>query len=255
MILSIVTINYNNLDGLKKTFNSLQIQKNINKYEYEYIVIDGLSTDGSHEEIKENNVISKYIIEKDDGIADAFNKGIDVAGGKYIYFLNSGDIFYNDNSLEFMLNQIKDNNYDILINKIAMVNEKDKMLNIVGSSIDLNKQRYRNYLPHQGMIIKKELFNKYGLYDKQYRLGMDYEWSVRLLKDSKKLKIKFLDKVICRMLEGGISQTQYVGTFMAYHRARVKNKIMISPVSYMISLFFIVKRSVGIWSRKWLIKN
>lgn len=250
MILSIVTINYNNVYGLKKTFSSLQNQKNINHNEYEYLVIDGLSEDGSQEEIKRNNIITNYKIEKDDGIADAFNKGINMAIGKYVYFLNSGDIFYDINSLSFILNELKNNNYDILINKVAMVDNDNNILNLVGTKIALAKQKYRNYLPHQGMFIKKELFIKYGSYDKNYRLGMDYEWSIRMLQDINEINIKFLDMIICKMLEGGVSQTHYIGTFKAYHRARVKNKIMLPLVSYLISLFFIIKRSIGIWSRK-----
>ena len=130
--------------------------------------------------------------------------------------------------------------------------DKGDVLNIVGKEIDLSKQKYRNYLPHQGMIIKKSLFDRHGLYDIDYRLGMDYEWSVRLLKDKEKLNIKFTDEIVCNMLEGGVSQTSYVGTFMAYHSARMNNKVMNLLASYMISIFFIIRRSGGIWLRKLL---
>lgn len=249
MILSIVTINYNNLEGLQKTFDSLSKQKLQYASEYEYIVIDGLSTDGSGEEVKNSKIVNKYKIEKDKGIADAFNKGIQLASGEYIYFLNSGDTFYDENSLDNIMTELINNDYDILISKVAMVDKNNKISRIVGKQIDLKKQIYRNYLPHQGMMIKKSLFDNYGNYNKDYRLGMDYEWSLRLLKDRRTLEIKFNDNVVCKMLEGGVSQTRYVGTFIAYHRARKKNNSLNTICSYAVSLFFIVKRSFGLCFR------
>jgi len=251
ILLSIITINYNNENGLLQTINSIQKQK-INKdylNKYEYIVIDGFSNDTSIEIIKNSKVINKYLIERDEGIADAFNKGIDLSSGKYLYFLNSGDIFYENSTLSNIVKDIKTFDVDILINKIAMVDENKNIKNIAGKSINLKKQKYRKYLPHQGMLIKKDLFNRYGKYDINYRLGMDYEWSLRLLKDIDKLKIKFDDKVVCKMLEGGISQTRYKDSFIAYHKARVKNDIMNKNISYLISVFFIIKRSAGLWVR------
>ena len=96
MKLSIVTINYNNKEGLEKTIESMANQKSDDNYEFEYLVIDGLSSDGSCELIKDNSIITKYKIENDNGIADAFNKGIELANGEYLYFLNSGDVFFDD---------------------------------------------------------------------------------------------------------------------------------------------------------------
>jgi glycosyltransferase involved in cell wall biosynthesis len=250
MKLSIVTINYNNIVGLEETIGSINKQIGINKKDFEYIVIDGLSGDGSQNIIKQSNIITGYKIEKDDGIADAFNKGISLASGEYLYFLNSGDIFYNENSLSNLINKLETNNCSLLIGKVAMVNNNNEILMIVGEEIDFEKQVYRNYLPHQGMLIKKFFFDKYGNYDREYRLGMDYEWSTRLIKDYYKLNIKFIDDVVCRMLEGGVSQTRYMDTFMAYHKARVKNKIINKYYSYIISVFFIVRRSFGLWLKR-----
>ena len=252
MKLSIITINYDNKVGLEKTIESVANQDIVNNLEFEYIAVDGLSNDGSRELIKKSSIITKYKIEKDNGIADAFNKGISQSNGEYLYFLNSGDVFYDSESLQYILNSLDKN--DIYIYKVAMVDEKGAILNIVGKSIGLSKQKYRNYLPHQGMLIKRGIFDKYGKYDIDYRLGMDYEWSTRLIKDSKKLSIEFIDKPISKMLNGGVSQTKFVGTFMAYHKARIKNKIMNVALSYMISFFFVVRRSVGLWFRK-LVKS
>lgn len=245
MKLSIITINYNNIEGLKKTIESVQNQKLQNTHEFEYIVIDGLSIDGSQELIKQSNIITKYKIEKDEGIADAFNKGIKLARGEYLYFLNSGDVFYDDESLNTIVTNINNSPQDIFIYKMVKVDSNENIVNYSNGKFNFKKQILRNYFPHQGMIIKSELFDTYGKYDKHYRLGMDYEWSLRLLKDCTNLNIKFLGNVICKMLHGGVSQTNYAGTFMAYHNARVKHKIMNGQISYLISVFYILKRFVG----------
>ncbi|MDC0376033.1 glycosyltransferase [Pelagibacteraceae bacterium] len=252
MKLSIITINYNNKNGLKKTISSLKNQKNIKRHNYEYIVIDGFSNDGSANLIRKNKFITNYKIEKDKGIADAFNKGINLAKGKYVYFLNSADTLYDDYSLKKILKILNDK--DIYIFKIVVVDKKKNIINESNNFISLAKQKYRNYLPHQGMIIKKTLFQKYGKYDVSYKFGMDYEWSTRLINDTKNLKIYFLNKLIAKMINDGVSLKHYVKTFMSYHKARVKNDIINSIYSLIISIFFILKRSAGLSLRKSLNK-
>ncbi|MEY2702436.1 MAG: hypothetical protein RLY43_1069, partial [Bacteroidota bacterium] len=96
-IISIVTINYNNLNGLINTVNSVFNQSNNN---FQYVIIDGNSTDGSKEFLQSlfhDNI--KIISESDSGIYNAFNKGIQNSSGQYILFLNSGDVLYDSNSI------------------------------------------------------------------------------------------------------------------------------------------------------------
>jgi glycosyltransferase involved in cell wall biosynthesis len=97
MKITIITINYNNLIGLKKTFDSVKSQFFMN---YEYIIIDGGSTDGSKEYLIENsNQIDYWVCELDKGVYHAMNKGLIVATGEYVIFMNSGDVFYNNHVL------------------------------------------------------------------------------------------------------------------------------------------------------------
>lgn len=96
-IISIITINYNNKVGLKKTIESV-IQQDFNSFEF--IVIDGGSTDGSYDVIQEyRNYIDYWVSEPDKGIYNAMNKGITIARGEYCNFMNSGDFFYDKNVL------------------------------------------------------------------------------------------------------------------------------------------------------------
>ena len=101
MKLSVITVNYNNITGLKKTFESVFCQTN---KEFEYIVIDGASVDGSVDEIIAHKAdIEYYVSEPDRGVYDAMNKGIKVATGDYCVFMNSGDCFYSDDVVEAAL--------------------------------------------------------------------------------------------------------------------------------------------------------
>ena len=97
MKFTVITINYNNADGLRQTILSVVGQT---CDDYEYVIIDGGSTDGSVEVIKEReDKISYWVSEKDGGIYNAMNKGVKAARGEYLIFMNSGDIFYDNKVL------------------------------------------------------------------------------------------------------------------------------------------------------------
>jgi len=121
MKLSIITINYNNASGLRKTVESVLSQST---HDFEYIVVDGGSTDGSVEYLESQNSELKtqnfsFISEKDNGIYNAMNKGIRMAQGEYLHFLNSGDWLADEKVVENMLKTLPD--CDIYVgNKIAV---------------------------------------------------------------------------------------------------------------------------------------
>lgn len=120
MRFSIITVNYNNCDGLNKTILSVINQ---NYKDYEFIVIDGGSTDGSVDIIKlHESYITYWISEKDDGIYQAMNKGIRQAKGEYLNFMNSGDTFFDADVLNNVEKELS--NYDIVIGKEFHQNPK-----------------------------------------------------------------------------------------------------------------------------------
>ena len=178
MKLSIITINFNNFDGLQKTIESIVSQT---MRDFEWIVIDGGSTDGSKELIEKNE---QYIVywcsEPDKGVYDAMNKGVLRAKGEYCLFLNSGDYLLNENVLMnvFSVNRQK----DILIGWIERIIKGKRILDKGFNTDDITiRHLLRNSLPHQATFIKRDLFKKYGLYDDTLKIVSDWKFFMQCI--------------------------------------------------------------------------
>lgn len=171
-ILSIITINLNNSKGLEKTMKSVFDQTS---KEFEYIVIDGASTDGSLELIKQyDDKISYWVSERDSGIYAAMNKGIAKAQGKYLQFLNSGDYLVNESTIENVIRTLS----DCSIYYGNMIKIKANKKTYRNSRVDTNSflSFYRGSLNHSPAFIKKELFDKYGLFDEKLKIVSDWKF-------------------------------------------------------------------------------
>ena len=178
MRLSIITINYNNCEGLQKTIKSVVSQS---FRDFEWIVIDGGSTDGSKELIEEHaESMAYHVSEPDRGIYHAMNKGIIQAKGEYCLFLNSGDYLLNDNVLQevFLLHHHK----DILIGWIERYKNGKRILDKGFDTDEITiRHLLRNSLPHQATFIKKELFDCYGLYDETLKIVSDWKFFMQCI--------------------------------------------------------------------------
>lgn len=193
-MITIITINYNNKLGLLKTLNSIQMLSNKND-SFELVIIDGGSTDGSLDIIESfKDIIDYSISEKDAGIFDAMNKGMNRSSHDWVIFMNSGDVFSSNFSLSYIPKEWLESDCNLIYgNKI----ENEKSI----------KPMNRNFLEygiihacHQAMFIR----NKYQ-YDLRYKIYGDYELVSRLylLGES---KFRYLDVDICQREEGGISR-------------------------------------------------
>lgn len=173
--ISIITINYNDAIGLEKTILSVLNQT---YSDFEYIVIDGNSTDGSKEVIqKYQNKINYWVSEPDKGIYNAMNKGINAATGDYLLFMNSGDVLIDDKKiLTICAEKLKE---DIVAFDCFL--EKDNKT--VGRRTHIENPTlfyvYKNGFKHQSTFIKKSLFEKLGLYNESYKIAGDYEFWIR----------------------------------------------------------------------------
>lgn len=181
MKLSIITINWNNAEGLRETMESVMGQS---CQEFEYLVIDGGSTDGSVEVIKhfDGQPNLRWVSEKDKGIYNAMNKGIRMATGEYLHFLNSGDTLVDKDVVKKMLAEVEKNGQpEIMIGNLRMKH---------GDSIVLRTNRvkqitlwrlYSGSLNHPASYIKKMLFEQYGLYDEGLKIVSDWKWFLQVI--------------------------------------------------------------------------
>ena len=195
---SIITINYNNLAGLKKTRESIVCQTYDN---YEWIVIDGGSTDGAKEFLQEHaDEMSYWCSEKDSGVYNAQNKGTSRASGDYCIFMNSGDSFYSEDVLEKVFSVI--HNDDVLYGDWVRVFPDGKTRYIEPS----NKADYAFFfvdnICHQAMFIKTSLL-KESPYDESYRLYADWaKWTEFAYKGK---TFKYIHQRICYFMMDGMS--------------------------------------------------
>lgn len=191
---SIITINLNNQEGLRKTIESIVSQT---YKDYEYIVIDGGSTDGSVEVIKEyENKINYWVSELDKGIYNAMNKGILQARGEYLNFMNSGDCFYHKEVLKSVLPYL---NADIVTGKAYYDNGIHGVYKEDVTMLDL----FQSSLQHQASFIHRKLFEK-RLYDENFRIISDWKFFVQsLIFDN--CSFKNISVIVCQFEPGGIS--------------------------------------------------
>lgn len=185
MILSIITINRNNATGLEKTMRSVAAQ--IGR-DFEYVVIDGASTDGSVEVIRSFETSLgerlKWISEPDKGIYNAMNKGIGKASGDYLQFLNSGDSMVSDDVTIRMTDSLKGNGYpSILYGNMLKDMPGGRVLRdrcFAGQDISF-LGFYTGTLNHSPAYIKRSLFEKYGMYDETLKIVSDWKWYLQAI--------------------------------------------------------------------------
>lgn len=184
MLLSIVTINRNNDAGLKKTLQSVASQT---YKEFEYIVVDGASTDDSVAVIKKHEgcfAHLKWVSEPDSGIYNAMNKGIHMASGDYIQILNSGDMLAGDTVVERMLSALKERNYpEILYGNMLKAFGDEKVVRDRGfaGSHPTMMGFIHGTLNHDPVYILRSLFDKFGLYREDLPITADWRWYVEAI--------------------------------------------------------------------------
>jgi len=211
--ISIITISYNNEADIRATLESVINQTLSN---YEYIVVDGASTDKTLEIIQEYNTkINKIISEPDKGLYDAINKGMKNSSGDIIGLIHAGDRLYNNQVLEKIALHFESNKIDAMYGHSVMVNKNDKPIR-VNKSPKYNKSYIRRgWMPsHQSIYIRRKILDRYGYYNLNLHPSSDYEFFLRYFY-FKSLKIKRLDSFIILFSLGGRSTRNYINNLKA----------------------------------------
>ncbi|MCC5612601.1 glycosyltransferase [Nostoc sp. CHAB 5834] len=173
--MSIITINLNNQIGLDRTIKSVLNQTD---YTYEFLVIDGASTDGSLDTIKNfSSKIHYWVSEADNGIYHAMNKGIQQASGKYCLFLNSGDWLDDSSVLETFCDQ--NYNTDLVVGGCHVVAQEKRIYTYQLKDELTFQSFYKATIPHQSTFIKRTLFETLGVYNESYMIHGDYDFWIR----------------------------------------------------------------------------
>ncbi len=215
--LSIITINYNNVAGLQKTIESVLSQT---MQEFEYIVIDGASTDGSVEYLKSihyplSTDNYQLISEPDKGIYNAMNKGIKMAKGEYIHFLNSGDWLVDAQVVEDMLEELEQlkkqgQQIDIFVGNKITVRSDGKMRKGRNDKRPVTALTfYRGTIEHTSAYIRRSLFDKVGMYDETLLIVSDWKWYFEAVLHHY-AQVVFTDIYVSYFDNTGISSTNLV---------------------------------------------
>tara|TARA_Y100000385_G_scaffold181209_1_gene187164 strand:- start:4678 stop:5418 length:741 start_codon:yes stop_codon:yes gene_type:complete len=230
--ISIITICFNSSKTIYKTLESVskQLYKNI-----EYIIIDGNSKDGTIDIVKDFHCVDKIVSEPDNGIYDAFNKGIKLSTGDIIGFLNSDDIFYNDNSLKIINEQFNDQ-IDCIFGDLIYTDSNNKIKRFWKGSPYKKGSFKKGWMPaHPTFYCKKSIYDKFGLYDESYKIAGDFELMLRFL-EKHKIRSKYIPKNIVNMKVGGVSGGSIKAKFNILNeefRAFEKNELSINKVFYL----------------------
>lgn len=217
-LISIIVATYNSNSCIHEAIKSILRQHDFDAYEV--IVIDGGSTDGTIDALKQfGNKIDYWISEKDKGIYDAWNKGLALARGRYIAFLGSDDTYELD-ALRCYADYIQaypDREY---ISSRVQLHSNGMNSRVIGKPWKWSAFRRFMNVAHGGSLHSADLYKRFGVYDSSYRIVGDYEF---LLRANRHLKAGYFNAVTVRMSVGGISNLQVGLAYKETRRAKIDN--------------------------------
>ena len=230
-IISIIIATFNSEKTLEKCLNSIINQKDNS---IEIIIVDGSSTDQTKEIIENYSKHIDYVMsELDDGIYDAWNKGIKVSSGQWIMFVGSDDELRDECISTYKKQILEDPYYDYICGRIMFVNHKGIKLLKFGQPYDWSLFKTIMNLAHVSALHNRKLYDKHDYYDTSFKICGDYEF---LLRKKDKLKVKFIDKIFANMLIGGISHSSFQG-IKETRDAKLKHKVK-SNISIFLDYYF-----------------
>ena len=204
-LVTIITIVHNNVKTIRTAVQSVAHQSYEN---IEHIVIDNCSNDGTLEAIyQQENDISLIISEPDDGIYHALNKGIKLANGEIVGFLNSDDVLKNRNTISTIVQNLMAEDNEAVYGDLQYFSKQrpNRIIRSWKSNKYTSKKFRQGWMPpHPTFYTYKDIYLKYGFFDISYKISSDYDMMLRLLYE-KKIKAKYIPEVLVKMQRGGVS--------------------------------------------------
>lgn len=205
MKISIITVSHNSAEYIEDAIRSVSDQ---DYPDIEHIVIDGESTDGTKEILRKyDQQLSFWLSEEDNGIYDAMNKGISHATGEVVGILNSDDFYHNDQVISTVANAFKDRSVDAVFGDLIFVdpNNLDKTVRTYSSQRWHPEKFAKGYMPaHPTFFVRREYYDRFGLFETDYQIAADYEMLIRLLYVHK-LNYQYIPVKMVKMRKGGVS--------------------------------------------------
>ena len=235
--LSVITVTYNAEHTLERTL------KSVRKQTYpaiEHIIVDGNSNDGTVALIhRYENERLKWISEPDKGLYDAMNKGIKMATGDYLCFLNAGDTFYDTDTVQKIFASIdEDHSPDILYGETAIVDDNGRFLHMrrlqAPKNLTWKSFKHGMVVCHQAFIVKRELVEPYDL---SYRFSADFDWCIRMMKKAK--NIYNTDLILVDYLNAGMTTANRKASLRERYRIMEKHYGKVSTFLYHI--WFVIR--------------
>ena len=238
--ITVVTVCMNAEEYLRETIESVLQQRS---EEYEYLIVDGVSTDSTLEiayefkgAFEKRNVPYRIISEPDQGIYDAMNKAASLANGQWVIFMNAGDTFFNSKVLQYVSPKLTDS-WDLVYGDILIHENGKYKLVPAGKMCEIDR---KNPVHHQAAFTRTELLRKYR-FDTSYKIVADYDFLLRLHNDH--TRILRINYVIASFLMGGVSNAYYVKNTKEMDRSRKENHIkgvqLWKVLTYYRILFFL----------------
>jgi glycosyltransferase involved in cell wall biosynthesis len=203
LVVSIITVVYNRKNVIRRSIESV-LNQTYGRDNIEYIIIDGDSTDGTVDVIKDyvsNGKVDYFVSEKDKGIYDAMNKGLAIAKGDVVAFLNSDD-WYEPTAIEKSIDSLLKQNADFSFGDCRVYDTDDKTVLYVWEG-NINNIFFGTPFSHQTFFCKRSVYLKEGFYDLNFKYGADYDYMIKLYKSN--YKYAYVNSIIVNASSGGVS--------------------------------------------------
>ena len=236
--ISIITVVFNGEKYLEETIQSVINQTYDN---VEYIIIDGSSTDGTIDIIKKyEDKIDYWVSEKDSGTYDAMNKGIKIATGEWINFMNAGDVFYSNDVLENIFLQTIEKDIQCIYGDVLVDYDKFKLEKKAGKLVDLYKGMQ---FSHQSLFVKTT-YHKHKKFDLSYKSAADYNFIYNSYMDN--IQFLYIDVIVSKVTNGGVSDIKRIASVKESKRIVLSRRNTLPNRLYFYKLFLKILRPLNI---------